>query len=441
MIAIRSTRVVTPEGVGPATILIDGETISSVVTGPTAAAPLTDFGDLVIAPGVVDSHVHVNEPGRTEWEGYVTATRAAAAGGITTVVDMPLNSIPATTTHQSLRQKIAVLEGQCRIDVALWGGVVPGNTAELRPMTETGARGFKCFLIDSGVAEFPHVSAAQLREAARELAALRVPLLVHAELAGPIDEAQSAIGGHDPRRYSTYLASRPAAAEEQAIRLLVEVARETGARIHIVHLSASSALDVIRQARDEGLSLTAETTPHYLHLEAEQVPSGQFEFKCAPPIREHDNRERLWRGLHDGLISMVVSDHSPCVPQLKQGDFMKAWGGISSLQFVMPIVWTEARQRGHSLNDVARWTSTAPAQLAGLSKKGAIAEGYDADFVIWSPERSFIVSADAIEHRHKLTPYAGETLFGMVDQTWLRGQPVYAKAEHVGDPRGRMVRW
>ena len=441
MIAIRSTRVVTPGGVGPATILIDGQTISSVQP-PEAGSPVhaTDFGDLVISPGLVDSHVHVNEPGRTEWEGYVTATRAAAAGGITTIVDMPLNSIPSTTTVQSLRQKIAVLEGQCRVDVALWGGVVPGNTSELRPMTEAGVRGFKCFLIDSGVTEFPHVSAAALREAARELAALGVPLLVHAELAGPIDEAQSHVAGQDPVRYWTYLASRPPAAEEQAIALLVEVARETGARIHIVHLSASSALEIIRRARHERLPLTAETTPHYLHLEAEHVPPGRFEFKCAPPIRDHENRERLWRGLSEGLIDMIVSDHSPCVPELKRGDFMKAWGGISSMQFVLPIVWTEAKRRGHSLGDVARWTSAAPAQLAGLSRKGAIAPGYDADFVIWSPERATVVSAEDIEHRHKLTPYAGETLFGVVDQTWLRGEPVYAKARHVGDPRGKFCR-
>ena len=438
MIGIRSTRVVTPDGVREATVLIDGEKIHEVIVGArvSSPAPVTDFGDFVISPGLVVSHVHVNEPGRTEWEGFKTATQAAAAGGFTTIVDMPLNSIPATTTLDALRTKVEALEGQCRIDVALWGGVVPGNTRQLKPLLDAGARGFKCFLIDSGVAEFPHVSEAQLLEAAHELAKHDAPLLVHAELAGPIERANS---GGDPHDYATYLASRPPAAEEQAIDLLLRVCRETGARIHVVHLSAATALPYFQRAREEELPLTAETTPHYLHLDAEHVQRDHAEFKCAPPIRTHANREELWRGLGEGLIELVVSDHSPCTPELKAGGFMKAWGGISSVQFVLPIVWTEAQKRGHTLEDLARWTSAATARLAGLPNKGAIEKGRDADFAIWSPEKSFVIAPSNIEHRHKLTPYAGEELRGVVEETWLRGQRIFARGKHEGHARGKWV--
>jgi allantoinase len=244
----------------------------------------------------------------------------------------------------------------------------------------------------------------------------------------------------DPAQYRTYLQSRPPAAEDQAIELLLRVCEETGARVHIVHLSSANALEILRRARKRGLKMTAETTPHYLHLEAEHVPPGRCEFKCAPPIREHDNRERLWRGLDEGLIELVVSDHSPCTPHLKGHDFLKAWGGISSLQFVLPIVWTEASSRDHSLLDLARWICEGPARLTGLSRKGTISEGNDADFVVWSPEETFVVDPSIIEHRHKVTPYAGETLRGVVKATWLRGERIYEDGEHVGVPRGEWLR-
>ena len=414
---IRSTRVVTPAGIAPATIHVDGERIAAVEKDAPADI---DYGELVIMPGLVDSHVHVNEPGRTEWEGFETATRAAAAGGITTIVDMPLNSIPPTTTVAALETKRRSVRGD--INIELWGGVVPGNTRELRPMLEAGARGFKCFLVHSGVDEFPNVNEDQLRDAAATLAGTGAPLLVHAELPGPLEGARAAVAGADPNDYRTYLHSRPAAAEDEAIELLLRVCRDTGARIHVVHLSSASALEIVARARKANLPLSAETTPHYLHFDAESVPHGHTEYKCAPPIRERENRERLWSGLRDGTISLVVSDHSPCTPELKRGTFDSAWGGIASLQFVLPITWSGARQRGFTISDIARWCSDAPARLAGLARKGAIEAGRDADFVVWSPEESFVVSEDLVLHRHKVTPYLGAELSGVVKETWVRGR-------------------
>jgi allantoinase len=403
---IRSTRIVLPDGVKAATIHFDENIQAIEPHGPADH----DYGDLVILPGLVDSHVHVNEPGRTEWEGFETATRAALAGGIATIVDMPLNSLPPTTTVAALEEKQRHAKGV--VNIELWGGVIPGNTRELRPMLERGVRGFKCFLVHSGVDEFPNVNEQQLYEAARELAGTNAPLLVHAELGEHLHEPHG-----DPAEYATYLHSRPNAAEDAAIELLVRVCRDTGARMHVVHLSSASALRLI----DKRLPMSFETTPHYLHFAAETVPRGRTEFKCAPPIRERDNREQLWRGLASGLIDLVVSDHSPCTPELKKGDFANAWGGIASLQFVLPIVWTKARVRGHSVEDIARWCSAGPARLANLAKKGAIAIGNDADFTVFDPDATFTVTPELIRHRHKVTPYLGETLHGVVTATWVRG--------------------
>jgi allantoinase len=409
---IRSTRVVTSAGVNPATIHIEDSKIAAVE--PHGPADV-DYGDLVIMPGLVDSHVHVNEPGRTEWEGYESATRAAAAGGITTIVDMPLNSLPPTTTLANLETKQQYAKGS--VNVELWGGVVPGNTSELRKMLDAGARGFKCFLVHSGVDEFPNVDASQLREAARELAPTGAPLLVHAELAEHLHAHEG-----DPAEYAKYLESRPNDAEDEAIELLLDVCRETGARIHVVHLSSGSALQILARARAERLPLSAETTPHYLHFVAESVPHGHTEYKCAPPIRDRANRERLWHGLASGLIEMVVSDHSPCTPELKKGDFASAWGGIASLQFVLPILWTNAQPRGFDLTDIARLCSSSPARLARLDKKGAIEAGLDADLTVWSPEETFEVTPEIIRHKHKVTPYLGAKLSGVVKETWVGGR-------------------
>lgn len=439
---IRSGRVVTISGVAAASVHVrDGlvERVSSF-DDIDGGGQLIECGQDVVMAGLVDAHVHVNEPGRTEWEGFESATRAAAAGGVTTIVDMPLNSIPPTTTVSHLEEKIAALEGKCQVDVGLWGGAIPGNAADLRPMLDAGALGFKCFLVDSGVAEFPHVDASALEAAMRTLRGTGSPLLVHAELAGPIDAARP---DGAPSSYFRYLHSRPPAAEVEAIELVARLCIETGSRAHIVHLSAAEGLDVIRRARKMGALLSAETTPHYLHLEAGSIPDGATEYKCAPPIRESSNRERLWEGLAEGLVEMIVSDHSPCTPELKQresGDFAAAWGGIASVQFLLPVVWSEARLRNLELPVLSRWLSENPARLAGLDdRKGKLAPGYDADLIVWSPDQSFTVSSREIHHRHKLTPYLGEQLFGVVKQTWLRGTRVFSEGQ-FGPATGRWIR-
>lgn len=442
---IRSRRVVTPSGVRPAAIHLQNEKIIDVAewSNVPGGAGLEDFGDLVVMPGLVDSHVHVNEPGRTEWEGYETATRAAAAGGVTTIVDMPLNSIPATTTLDAFEEKLAAAAGQCSVDVAFWGGVVPGNVGELEPMVRRGVRGFKCFLIHSGVDEFPHVTEADLRIAMPELARLDAVLLVHAELEGPIESVAASVATRDPRAYDTFLRSRPRAAEDEAIALMIKLCRETGARVHIVHHSSSDSLDLLRSARGEGLPITVETCPHYLTLTAEDIAIGSTHFKCCPPVRERENREKLWDAVADGTIDMIVSDHSPCTPELKKqdtGDFMDAWGGISALQFSLPVMWTNFKDRGFDLSDLVRLMSEAPARLAGLeNRKGKLESGHDADIVVWDPNATFTVNPELVYHRHKLTPYSGRDVYGRVESVYVRGEPVYDRGEFASEPAGKLI--
>ena len=443
-LVLRSRRVVTGGAVRPAAVHVAGGVITAVTAWDDVppGAPLVDAGDDVLMPGLVDSHVHINEPGRTEWEGFATATRAAAAGGVTTLVDMPLNSIPPTTTVEAFARKREAAAGQLWVDVGFWGGAVPGNAGELRRLVDAGVHGFKCFMVDSGVPEFGWVGEGDLRAAMREIADSGSVLLAHAELPGPIEAAHRATLGLDPCSYATYVRSRPREAEDQAVALLVDLCRETGARVHVVHLSSSGALDVLRRARDEGLPLTAETTPHYLHFTAEQIPDGATPYKCAPPIRERENREKLWTALGERLVSMVVSDHSPCTPELKKleaGDFAAAWGGIASLQLGLPVIWTDARRRGHGLADLAEWMCAAPARLARLDRKGSIAPGMDADLVIWDPDAEVSIAPAMIEHRHKVTPYAGETLHGAVRATYVRGRRVYHRGEHGERPEGGLL--
>jgi allantoinase len=424
------------DGVRPAAVHIIGGRIAAVASFDEAPGdcPLVEAGDdSVVMPGLVDTHVHVNEPGRTEWEGFETATRAAAAGGVTTIIEMPLNSIPPTTKVEHLRAKLEAARGKCAVDVGFWGGVVPGNVASLRPLFEAGVVGFKCFLVHSGVEEFPNVTEEDLRAALPELKEMGAVLIVHAEVPAPIEQAagaQAAEGDDvDPRRYATFLRSRPRAAEDEAVALMIRLSRETGARVHIVHHSSADALPSLRQAKDEGLALTAETCPHYLAFAAEEIADGATEFKCCPPIRERENQERLWEALDEGLIEMIVSDHSPCPPSMKlkeTGDFLQAWGGISSLQYRLPIVWTLARARGFSIERIVEWLCVAPARLVGLERrKGQLAAGFDADVVIWKPDATFTVEPEHIFHRHKLTPYAGASLSGVVAQTFLRGRLIY----------------
>jgi allantoinase len=447
---LQSRRVVFLDGVRPARIRIRGERIEAVwphVDDVNAAAEndkladenVVDVGDAVVMAGIVDTHAHLNEPGRTEWEGFVTATRACAAGGITTVVDMPLNSIPVTTSRDALRTKRDAVAGKARVDFGFWGGVVPGNDRELAGMVDDGVHGFKAFLCHSGIDDFPASDRATLERSLSILGERSVPLLAHAEIE---DEALApALAGLDARAYRTYLESRPASWEVAAIELLIGLSRKTRGKVHVVHLSAADALPLIADAKAEGLAFSVETCPHYLTLAAETIPDGATEYKCAPPIRAGENQTRLWEGLTRGIIDQVVSDHSPCTPALKRleaGDFMGAWGGIASLQLGLPLLYTKADSRGlGDLPTLSRWLSAAPAKLAGLAhKKGQIAAGLDADFVVWDPATEWTIDATKLFHRHPVTPYAGKTVRGKILATYLRGRRIFDGHEPEGDATG-----
>ena len=444
--AFVSRRVVTPEGVRPAAILVEGERVREVVRPEQvpAEAEKRDFGETAVLPGLVDSHVHINDPGRADWEGFGTATRAAAAGGYTLLVDMPLNCLPATTTVAALEAKRAAARECCRVDWMAWGGLVADNQNDMEPLTRSGVRGFKCFLVHPGIDGFTMVTEPQLRAALPYLAPTGLPLLVHAELPGPIDRATHELADADWSSYRTYLKSRPEEAELSAIRLLLSLCREYKFRLHIVHLSACQALPELCAARSEGLAVSVETCPHYLHIAAETIPRGATLFKCAPPIRSRENCEQLWQGLRDGVIDLVATDHSPCPLEMKRlsdGSFKTAWGGIASLSVALPVMHTEARARGFGLSDLARWMAQEPAKLAGCDKrKGRIAAGYDADFVVFDPEDEFEVSRGRLHYRHAVSPYLGEKLRGVVRATYLRGKEVFKEGEFPGDPMGRECR-
>jgi allantoinase len=421
---IRSPRVVLPEGIRPATIRIaDGRVVAIGPYEDAAHADHLPHPAHLVIPGLIDTHVHVNDPGRSQWEGFDTATAAAAAGGITTIVDMPLNSIPATTSLRALEAKRAAAS-VARVDVEFWGGVVPGNAGALDALADAGVRGFKCFLTPSGVDEFGAVDEADLRLALPVLARRGLPLLVHAEWPAALNVIPASA---DPSRYATWLDSRPAAAEVQAITLMVTLCREFRARIHIVHLAAAEALPILRVARAEGLPITVETCPHYLTFCAEEIGDGATLFKCAPPIRGRANRDALWRALEDGEIDFIATDHSPCPPSMKlEGDFLRAWGGVASLELSLAAVWTAASARGIPIERVVHWLSSAPARLAGLeSRKGSIAVGKHADLVVWDPEAEAVVDAAQLRQRHKRTPYAGRRLRGRVVETYVSGRLVY----------------
>ncbi|XP_075425653.1 allantoinase, mitochondrial-like isoform X2 [Ascaphus truei] len=440
---IRSKRVVAGNTVSPADIFISDGKISSIVPWsrrtPASGAQVLDVGDLVVMPGIIDPHVHVNEPGRTDWEGYQTATRAAAAGGITTIVDMPLNSIPPTTSVSNFRTKLQAAGGQCYVDVAFWGGVVPGNQVELVPMIHAGVAGFKCFLISSGVPEFPHVSLMDLHAAMSELQGTNSVLLFHAEL----EEPKGAQVTGDPVQYETFLALRPHRMEVTAVELVADLCLQYRVRCHIVHLSSERALPIIRRARKAGAPLTVETTHHYLTLSSENIPPGATYYKCCPPVREFSNKEVLWDALLQGHIDMVVSDHSPCTPDLKllqEGDFLQAWGGISSLQLGLSLFWSSARGRGFTLPDVSRLLSSNPAKLCSLQdRKGSLKLGHDADLVIWDPDKEFQVQEKILHHKNKLTPYLGFRLWGEVAATLVRGILVYHKGSVSTLPKGETL--
>jgi allantoinase len=432
-LVFRAARAVTPAGERACDVGVRDGRIVAVESGLEAPQVVELGPDEVLLPGLVDTHVHVNDPGRTEWEGFASATRAAAAGGATTIIDMPLNSIPPTVDVAALEVKRKTALAQCHVDVGFWGGAVPGNLPELRGLHDAGVFGFKCFLLHSGVEEFGHLEPDELAAALRELRTFDGLMIVHAEDAHVIDEAPHPEG----RRYADFLASRPKHAEDTAIARVIALARETGARVHILHLSSADALPMIESARADGVALTVETCPHYLSFTAEEIADGATQFKCCPPIREAGNRDALWDGLRSGLIDCVVSDHSPCTPELKRldvGDFGAAWGGVASLQLGLPAVWTQARRRGFALADVVTWMAHRTAELAGLRGKGRIAPGCDADLVVFAPDVQFVVDPAALHHRNPVTPYAGRSLEGVVRGAWLRGQRI-----DQDRPRGRLL--
>lgn len=434
--AITSRHVVTEQGARPACVVFeDGRVLGVESPGvPTGVIPVLDVGERWLLPGLVDSHVHINEPGRTEWEGFATATRAAAAGGYTCLVDMPLNSVPATIDVASLQHKRAAARGQCAVDVAFWGGAVQGNSGELKALADAGVAGFKSFLVHPGIEEFTMVGEAELRSAMPVIAETGLPLLVHAEHPAEILKANSG------RSYTSYLRSRPDDAELRAIELMIRLCREYRCRVHIVHLASAAAIPMLRDARAEGLPITAETCPHYLYFAAEEIPDGATEFKCAPPIRAAANRELLWEGLREGVIDLIATDHSPCPPALKlqeEGDFSRAWGGVASLSVALSVVRTAARKRAFTVEDIVRWMSARTSALAGLAaRKGRIAKGLDADFVVFDPDESFIVAAEHLHFRHPITPYLGRLLTGRVTMTFLRGACVFDHGKFLGSCPG-----
>jgi allantoinase len=424
-IAIKSTNIITPERLVKGIILIENGLIKSILPYNAAVdAEINDIGDYVVMPGVIDPHVHINEPGRTDWEGFNTATHAAIAGGLTTLVDMPLNSAPVTTSAAAFEEKLAATNGQLHTNVGFWGGIVPGNTDEIEPLIKKGVLGFKAFLTHSGIDDFPNATEADLRKAMPIIAKHNLPLLVHCELTDDFKPEH-----WDALSYKDYLSSRPKYWEDDAINLMIALCEEYNCRVHIVHLSSANSIAATAKAKQKGLPLTVETGQHYLFFNAEDIGDGQTQFKCAPPIREKQNNDQLWEALKNGIIDFVATDHSPAPPDLKQmqtGDFQKAWGGIASLQFALSVLWTAAKQRGCTIEDMAKWLSENPSKLIGKqNSKGKIAAGYDADLVIWDPEQNFTLTEDLIQHKHKVTPYLNRELYGVVKQTYLGGARVF----------------
>ncbi len=414
-VMLRSQRVVLENEVRQATIVIEGGVIVSIESGHHPGA--VDVGNAAIIPGAIDPHVHLNEPGRTDWEGFETGTRAAAAGGITTLCDMPLNSSPVTTNVAALRAKQQAAQGKLSVEVGFHAGVVPGNAAEIEPLLQVGVLGVKAFLCHSGIDDFPNVGEADLQKVMPLLAHYDVPLLAHAEIAEPAYRIQNG------RSYKDYLRSRPPEFERQAIEMLIRLAKQTGCKVHIVHLADAGSIPMLREARAGGLPITVETCPHYLCFAAEEIPEGATQFKCAPPIRDRDNREKLWQGLKDGDIDLIASDHSPCPPEMKQldtGRFDLAWGGVSSLQLGLQVIHSEAIARGFQLTDVMRWMCTEPAKLLGLRR--GLAVGMPANLVVFDEQAQWTIDAAELYHRHRVTPYDGRQVQGQVKQTYVHGR-------------------
>ncbi|MBL4754668.1 MAG: allantoinase AllB [Flavobacteriales bacterium] len=435
--AIHSQRTVMPHGVFDATILIEDGVIVMALDGATEGmnVEIIDVGNAVLMPGVIDPHVHINEPGRTDWEGFDSATKAAAAGGITSMIEMPLNASPVTTTTEALEMKLRATEGKLHVNCGFWGGIVPDNAGKLEPLLRSGVFGIKAFLVNSGLPEFPHVSKLDLRKGMPAIAESGMPLLAHSELESPHD--------HNPIIDNrTHLQSRPSKWEDDAIELLINLCSEYRARTHIVHLSSSDSLKQIEEAKERGLPLTVETCPHYLVFDAESIPAQDTLYKCAPPIRSKANNERLWKAIKDGKIDFITSDHSPAPPELKHLDdhnFEQAWGGIAGLQFLLSAFWTGASARNLELTDICRLMCQAPAEFVGLENKGKIVPGYDADLIVWDPDKKVSVNRASIYHKHKATPYSDLSMNGKVLKTFVNGELVYEEGEFISLRQGQVL--
>ena len=446
MKALHSSRVVLPGGIKEAVVIVNEGIIAEVLTKipATLSVEMIELGDKILMPGVIDPHVHINEPGRAEWEGFDSATRAAIAGGITTVVDMPLNSSPVTVNAKYFDEKLHAcfdklsMASKLHTNVGFWGGVVPGNEKELEGLIEKGVLGFKAFLTHSGIDDFPNVTEEDLIKAMPIIAKYNLPLLVHCELAGTEQRSEGNV-----QSYQNYLQSRPKKWEDHAIALMIRLCEQFNCRVHIVHLSSANSLEQIAKAKQKHLPLTVETGQHYLYFNAEDIKDGQTQFKCAPPIREKENNEKLWQALKDGLIDFVATDHSPATPSLKEiesGNFMKAWGGIASIQFALPVLWTAAKKRNCNFSDMVKWLCENPAKLIGKeNSKGKIVKGFDADLTVADDEKSFVVNEAGIHHRHKVSPYLNETLYGVVEQTYLAGEQVYVHGKFIKMNHGKII--
>jgi len=437
---IRSKNTVTPAGIMPYLVLMKQGLIAELAPlGTEVTCPVTDIKDHVLLPGLIDPHVHINEPGRTDWEGFATATKAALAGGLTTLVDMPLNASPVTTTVAAFEKKLAATQNQLHTNCGFWGGIVPGNVHEIEGLIHKGVLGFKAFLTHSGIDDFPNATEADLRQVMPILAKHRLPLLVHCELSQENEDWKK----RDKQSYPNYLASRPIVWEDQAIALMIRLCEEYNCRTHIVHLSSANSIEQIARAKAKGLPLTVETAQHYLYFNAEDIPDGQTQYKCAPPIREKANNDLLWEALKDGIIDLVATDHSPAPPDLKNldtGDFTSAWGGIASLQLALPVLWTAARKKGFNLNHITQWLSAKPAKLIGQENtKGQIAKGYAADFLVLAPDETFVPTEQMLHHKHKISPYIGKELRGVVEQTYLGGKLVFDKESFTQLNQGKLI--
>jgi allantoinase len=449
--AIKSKNIITPSEIIDGMILISNGKIADVISTvsyneqPESGLldfPIDDVGDCVVMPGIIDPHVHINEPGRTEWEGFDSATKAAAAGGVTTLIDMPLNSSPVTTTRKNMNLKLESAKNSIHVNCGFWGGVIPGNEKELEGLLDNGALGLKAFLTHSGIDEFPNAGEAQLRKALQVLKKFDKPLLVHCELDASVPDHKRL--QENPRSYLAWMDSRPKSFEDNAIKMMIDLCRETGARVHIVHLSSADSIEQIQKAKEEGLPLTVETAPHYIFFHSESIPDGDTRFKCAPPIREKANNEKLWKALGEGIIDFIATDHSPAPPELKEiesGDLSRAWGGISGLQFSLPVSWTGALERNFSVTDISKWLCENPARFLKIdSQKGKIVKGFDADLCVWMPANKFTVTEEMTHHRHKNSPYINTELYGIVNKTYLNGYNIYSNGLFLQLNEGKLLK-